>query len=418
MRICSFIFVLLAISVLACGQSNFVKAIVINNNGDSIHGNIDYRNWKNNPKTINFINAANEKQAFDASSVRGFYIPSANETYKSFTVELDMLPGDQSEAISNKVIDSPTVKKRVFLLQLVTHPALGLYLFTTQQKDHFYYARGNEGPVELIHHYVYDEPSKQVRENTKYREQLSDLLASCPDLVAKSRTIKFRRNEIQNIILKYLQCTSPGSVVETKKKDPVLFKFGIVAGVMSNQFNFVGTEPFLADDNYSSSVSPLLGLSLDIGLSRNRHKWHIVNELIYKIYKTDNRFTQDYGTGYTVTSDIDLSFSYFQLNTLLRYVFLSNTFLTPYINFGIANGVIIVENKNSSYRTYSFGGQENLKAIDGPRKYEISVLGGAGLAIRKIHLEARYAGSTKGFSPYHALDVRTTSFQFIFTYQF
>ena len=107
MRKCLFISTLLAINVFVSGQSNFVKSVVINNNGDSIYGNIDYRNWKNNPSTINFINAANERQAFDASSIKGFYIPASNETYTSFTVELDLLPGDQLEAINNSFIDSP-----------------------------------------------------------------------------------------------------------------------------------------------------------------------------------------------------------------------------------------------------------------------------------------------------------------------
>src|SRR5439155_15033555 len=197
--------------------------------------------------------------------IKGFYIPASNETYTSFTVELDLLPGDQLEAINNSFIDSPSVKKRVFLLQLVMHPALRLYLFATQKKDHFYYTKGNEEPVELIHHYVYDDATKQVRENAKYKEQLSNLLASCPDLVAKSGTIKFKKNEIQDIILKYLQCTTPGSAVEIKKNDTLSFEFGIVAGVMLNQFNFTGTEPFLVDENYSSTLSPVLVLSLDVG---------------------------------------------------------------------------------------------------------------------------------------------------------
>ena len=419
MRRSLFISSLLTISVLVSGQSNFVKSVVINNNGDSIYGNIDYRNWKNNPNTINFMNAANQKQTFDASSIRGFYIPTTHETYKSFTVELDLLPGDQDKALNKTFIDSPSATKTVFLFQLVKHPAVSLYLFATQEKDHFYYMTGNEEPVELIHHYVYDESNRQIREDATYKEQLSSLVASCPSLVAKARTIRFRKNEIQDIVVKYVQCIAPGSVAEIKKDDPVSFEFGIVAGVMLNQFNFTGTDPSLVDENYSSTFSPTLGLSLDMGLSRNRNKWHIVNELIYKIYKTDNSFTRPYGAGYTVRYDIDLSFSYLQLNSLVRYLFLSNGALKPNINFVIANGLMIAENKNSSHRSYSFGDQEDVKAIDEPKKYEFSILAGLGLAIRKsVQLELRYAASSKSFSPYDVLDVNTMSFQFIFTYHF
>jgi len=209
MRTFLFISVLLLIDGFASGQSNFVRGLVIDNKGDSIYGNIDYRNWKNNPNTIRFINAAGETQIFDASSIRGFYVPRTKETYTSYTVELDLLPGDQGEAINSSFIDSPSVKKRVFLLQLIKHPALSLYLFATQEKDHFYYSRANGDPVELVHHYVYDEANKKLIENSKYKEQLSSLLAPCPALVARSGTIKFRENDIQHILLKYLQCTSP-----------------------------------------------------------------------------------------------------------------------------------------------------------------------------------------------------------------
>lgn len=418
MKKCLIIVALLAINAFASSQSNFVKGVIINNNGDSIYGNIDYRNWKNNPQTINFTNAANEKQIFDASSIKGFYVPIANETYKSFTVEMDMISGDQQEAINNRFIDSPTIKKRVFLLQLVMHPALRLFQFTDKLKEHFYYIEGSEEPVELIHHYLYDESSKQVRENVTYKEQFAGLFAACPDVTGRSKTIKFRKKEIQDIILKYLQCISPGSAIDIKKEDPVSVKFGIVAGLMFNKFKFEGSNNLLVDENYSSSISPVLGVSLDVGLSRNRNKWHIVNEIIYKSYKTSSSFTRPYGIGYTLTSDVDVHFSYIQLNTILRYVFQSNASLNPYINLGIGNAFMIAENKNNLHTVYSFGTEENVKAFDGPKKYEFSLLGGMGIMFRRMQIELRYGSSKKSFSPTHSLDVNPISFQFILTYQF
>ena len=415
----SVIFVAVTIGLFASGQSNFIRSVIINNNGDSIYGSIDYRNWKNNPTTVDFLNAANEKQTYSANTIRSFYIPSTHEVYTSFTVDMDPLPDDQDEALNNRFVDSSGGRKRVFLFQLVKHQALSLYLFATQTRDHFYYVRGNEQPVELIHHYVYDEASRQLVESATYKEQLAAIVASCPQLVSRAKATRFRQNEIQDITIKYLQCSAPGTVADVTKNDPVSFDFGIVGGVMLNQFNFTGTEPTLVDENYSSTLSPIVGLSLDIGLSRNRTKWHVVNELIYKNYNTDNSFTRPYGAGYTVTYDIDLSFSYLQLNSLVRYIFLSNGSLKPNINFGMANGLMIAENKNSSHRSYSFGDQEDVKAIDGPRKYEFSLLGGLGLGVRNnLQLELRYAGSLKSFSPYHNLDVNIGSLQFLATYHF
>ena len=172
------------------------------------------------------------------------------------------------------------------------------------------------------------------------------------------------------------------------------------------------------DDNYSGSVSPVLGVSLDIGLSRNQNKWHIVNELLYKSYKTGSSFTRPYGSGYTVNSAVDLTFSYVQLNTKLRYIFPTGSFLRPFINAGVGNGFIVAENKNNLHRVYSFGSEEDVKAIDEPKKYEFSLVGGAGLYYRKIQLELSYAANKKGFSPAITYNVNPKSIQALFTYQF
>ena len=417
MRKFFFILALLAINAFVSGQSNFVRAVIINNVGDSIYGDINYRNWKNNPQSINFINAVGEKLNLDPSSIKGFHVPSVNETYASYTVEMDMLPDDQNVAISNNFIETPILKKRVFLLQLVMHPALRLYQYTDSYREHFYYKRGNEEPVELIHHYLYNESTKKVDENVNYKDQLSSLFAACPHLAGISKT-KFRKREMQDIFLKYLQCIAPGSAVDIKKKDKESFKFGIVAGLMLNKFKFKGTNISLVDDNYTDNLSPVLGISLDVGLSRNRNKWHIVNEIIYKSYKTSSSFTRPYGNGYMVTSDVDLNFSYAQINTILRYVFPSTAFLKPFINLGIGNALMISENKNNIHNVYSFGREEDVKAFDGPNKYELSILGSAGLMVGSIQLELRFAGSKRGFSPTEDLFVNTKSFQFIFSYQF
>jgi hypothetical protein len=408
---------LLTVPFIAKSQSNVIKAIVISNTGDSIYGSIDYRNWKNNPRTIDFFDASNKKQTYDAGTIRGFYVPSVNEVYSSFTVKMDMLPGDQDDAIRNNITDTSAATRTVFLLQLIRHPHISLFEFSDKNKDHFFYKKTNEQPVELIHNYVYDEQSKQVNENFKYRDQLANLFSGCQNAVNDAKAMRFRKKEIENVFVKYLQCADPNMVVNVKKEDPVTFKFGIVGGVMSNTFNFEGNTT-LAAENYKGNVSPLFGVSLDLTLPRNRHKWHIVNEVIYKTYKTGTSFTRPFNIRYRVTSDVAVQFSYAQLNTLVRYYFQSNSLIRTYINAGIGNAFIVSENKNNVHNSYSFGREEDIKAFDGPNKYEFSWQGGIGLLVRKFGVEFRHGQSKKGFSPQHELDVNPKSIQGILTFQF
>lgn len=418
MRKSCFIITLSALTTFVCGQSNFVNAVIVNKGGDSVSGKIDYRDWKYNPETINFIDAANEKKTFGPTSIAGFYLPGLNESYTSLTVEMDMIAGDEYKAINGNFVDSPIIRKTLFLLQLVKNPVIDLYQYSDSYKEHFYCAKENEQPVELIHHYLYNELTKQVLEDQTYRDQLSSIFTDCADVAAASKKMKFRREEIQATVLKYIKCRMPNSVIQVKKEDPLVIKFGIVGGVMWNKFKFKGDNTNLADDNYTGNLSPILGMSMDLGLPRNRNKWHIVNELSFKMYKTGSTFTRPYNNLYTLTSNVDISFSYAQLNTILRFIFQSGSSIKPYINLGVGNAFVIAENENSIHTVYSFGQEENGKAINKPGQYEFSLLGGAGISLRNAQIEFRYTGSKKSFSPFNDLDINVTSFQAMLTYQF
>lgn len=398
------------------GQKNFQEAVLISNNGDTIKGFINYQNWKNNPKTIDFIDDQKQSQKFDPATIKGFYIPSAGETYTSFVVETNMLPQDEKEAIDNENNLQEPVKNPVFLLQLVKHPLVSLYILVLNRKPHFYFLKPNEEPKELVHYFQYNESIKQVLEDDEYKRQLEVLFSSCPNEVAGVNSLHFNQEEIQAAFINYIKCAAPGSAIEIKSKDRNLVKIGFLGGVMLNRYRFEGTDE-VVDNNYGNNTSPVVGISLDLGLSRNLNKWHLINEIILKSYKTSSNFVRPYGNGYSVTNVVKLGFLYTQLNTLLRYIYQSGGSVVPYINAGIGNAFSIKENQNSINRTYSFGREENTEAINGPRKYEFSLQGGAGISTKNIQVELRYGWNKKGFSPYQNLDINPSSLQFLVTYQ-
>src|SRR2546421_10965438 len=86
-------------------QSNYQPAVVINNNGDSVAGKLDYRNWKKNPETITFIGPGSVHQTFNPDSIQGIFIPSENEVYTSYSVGVDMRCRDAEEAIRSTRIE-------------------------------------------------------------------------------------------------------------------------------------------------------------------------------------------------------------------------------------------------------------------------------------------------------------------------
>ena len=149
----------------------------------------------------------------------------------------------------------------------------------------------------------------------------------------------------------------------------------------------------------------------------NFQRWHIVNEIIYKSYKTGSIYTRPYGGGYSATYDVKFHFSYIQLNSMLRYIFTPLAPFKPYVTAGVGNAFMIAENENNMHIDFSFGNEKDVPAIDGPRKYEVSFQGGAGVIWKSLQAEFRFAGSKKGFSPSYTT-TNPRSLQFIVTYRF
>ena len=68
-----FIILLLLFPILTFCQTNFYKGYVIKNNGDTLKGYIDYREWVYSPKKITFKNN-NVVDSFTPDDIKGFEI--------------------------------------------------------------------------------------------------------------------------------------------------------------------------------------------------------------------------------------------------------------------------------------------------------------------------------------------------------
>src|SRR3569833_2202807 len=64
------------LSVTAFAQSNYHSGYVVKNNGDTVKGYIDYREWERTPKSIHFkvVETGKEVQEFDPKTIKVFEI--------------------------------------------------------------------------------------------------------------------------------------------------------------------------------------------------------------------------------------------------------------------------------------------------------------------------------------------------------
>ena len=400
-------------------QQNFIPATITLTNGDSLKGTVDYRDWKKTPDRITFKDNNGTAKTFEAGTIASFYVASADETFISKAVVLDMTPDDPDNVLASTIISPVVIEKTIFLLQLLKSPSISLYEHVDEnQKVHFFYIKDREQPTELIHRKLYSESLQKILDDTRYKQQLADLTASCPAVSKKAAGLKYNQQQVMQFIAGYINCINPSSSVVVRQADKVAVKFGVLAGVMFNSYKFVG-DIDIASDNYSNYTSPVAGVVLDAALSRRYDKLHIINELIYKRNKTSAAVTSTTTTGFQYERGLAFDFSYVQLNTVFRYNFGLSPVLKPFMDAGIGNAVIVNEKTNTMYTKYSTGAATQFgKGIDGVRKYEFSALAGAGVQVRNMSLELRYGFAPKSFSPYQNLDVRTSSAQIIAVYNF
>ena len=81
---------------LSNAQENYKTGFVVKNNGDTLRGSIDYKNWGKNSREVAFKTAANTvQQVFSYRNIRAFGCEASAkdwEYYESFSVDIEKSP--------------------------------------------------------------------------------------------------------------------------------------------------------------------------------------------------------------------------------------------------------------------------------------------------------------------------------------
>jgi hypothetical protein len=407
-----FLSLLVLCAIVARAQKNYVPAIVISRQNDSLRGLVDYRNWRISPEQISFKqDMSAEEQRFKAADIAGFLIVPDNELYLSRQVQLDITV----QTLDNLLSTNERIYRNdtVFLMTIVKG-AYNLYSFTDRNdQPHFVYDSAGQPARELrmIRSRASDGSSAIVNIDL-YKQQLEFLFAACPDVAKRARRVSYAENPLRDLFIGYHECRNPSEKIVVKAKEKLSIRWGLLAGAGFNSYNFTGGH-FLAKVNYTGTTTPLPGLFIDVPVSRNRHQYWCSAEAYYKVLDASGILQNQNILGAT-QDQVNLKFSYAQLNLLFRYLY-PKGIVRPFANLGWGNAIMISESKNERYQVDRK--EDAREAVDGPRKHENTFLGGAGLQYKRLQIEARYAWSN-GFSPYTSLATEIKSWQGIIRFAF
>jgi len=163
---------LIAILPVFClAQSNFKPGYVVTLKGDTLRGEVDYKEWGHNPAEVRFKSTTGISGIFTTANTNAFGITGA-DYYGRFIMPLSMGETDLSRLSVG--YDSTAKIDTVFLKLLTKGRYLTLYEYTDNIKTRYLVADKNSSiPKELINiAYLDTAHTNQIITDEKYKNQL------------------------------------------------------------------------------------------------------------------------------------------------------------------------------------------------------------------------------------------------------
>ena len=154
------LFALLLLPLFSAAQSNYKPGYVVNLNGDTVKGFIDFRGWDSNPTDVSFKRDINdkEKKTYTLSDITQFGVTGL-ATYKKYVCSISMDATNSTHLGEGR--DTSSKIETVFLKVLQTGKNLALYEYRDGLKTRFYIGEApGYNPIELVYRLYYDTGSQ------------------------------------------------------------------------------------------------------------------------------------------------------------------------------------------------------------------------------------------------------------------
>ncbi len=391
MRIVLLIACFAIISNSTFSQKNYQAASVVTLSGETLTGEIDYKNWKKTPEKILVRkDKSSAGVSYGVNDISSFTV--SDDVYKRAIVEI---VEREDELNKLRIGDSfPTRTDTVFLLSVVTGPK-SLYYYT-DNVDHFYITN-DDGSYQLLNFRKFRDADQNVAVIKFYISQLKDYFKNCSVV---SNNLRYKASELRKTFLSYYDCTGRNPDY-FQKPDNEKVELGLIAGGTNTSFKVsTSNSDLIGKVDYSKSNDVTAGVFADLVFPRQRGRISLINELMYSSYKAVGNYS--YAVNPYIVDDYSYQFqySYVKLNNMLRYKFFAKNAII-FVNGGIANGIAVNE-VNKYVKTRTANGEKSTStgtAFEDTRKWELGIIAGAGVRYNRVSLELR---GERGMGPFRA----------------
>jgi len=370
-----FIALFIAFPVIIFAQPNYHEGYVLKNNGDTLRGYVNYREWAYSPSSVEFKRnkTNNEVLEFTPQTIKGFQV-TGFETYVSYVGLISMNKNIFPDIPSN--LDTNRQQGAIFLKQLVTGDHITLYFNNQVGKNRFFIAEKNDVPIELKYFEYYGTSKSDEVYDNLFRGQLLLLIYKYNNgdqkLIGKLEEVRFEQPDLEHIV-DLINNNDPNKPVNRigseKRVSKIRFFGGIGANITTTKYVYLasttGSSNGLAGETFnmnyyslhSYTLSPKINWGIDIFTNPNVQQLIFRAELSYSYANAE--FNQNINEVNGTPSAI-YSFSFTQYSTSLTPQFLYNVYNTDKLKIYLDAGATL---NFLSYSNNSANGSQSVLAL-------------------------------------------------------
>lgn len=274
MNFSQLIYLLIFLPGVIFAQDNYHAGYVINLNGDTTRGSINYREWSINPDLVEFKPelAGSSVIQLIPKSILEFGINNM-ENYRSYT---GLVSADKLQNINTtyghdtkSVQDTLRINRSVFLKLQTTGKYLSLYKYADKDKIRFFFTEGLKLPVELQYHEYYDEDTRQIKTVDLFKSQLIELASrysSDEKVIAQIQTLNYGSTDLGDLIDKLNGVSA--AYKKSNQHESTGFFFGLSADATSTYYS-KQLRSDLTNNVTNTTNLPGLSAGFDVYLNPN-----------------------------------------------------------------------------------------------------------------------------------------------------
>lgn len=411
---CSLFIAALTVALPLSAQKNFRDGFVILKNGDTLRGQIDYRQWGFSPKHIDFQDNASKQTTYTATDLRGFHVEK--EDYFSSTVTVYPYSVEPN-IVADESYRSIPVERTAFFRVIITGK-LTLYAYKDSTGTPYFFTSqpdgGNLKQLRLVSSMMVrpEDGRRRLLLQEAYKDQLTTLMQDYPALKSQIDRSRYEENAFRRLYFAYNN-HNLDTVERRSPSDKGSVHVFPMLGYIHSKVAASSTSPTYAGADVPGSNGIAGGAGLIFSLPRNREQFAFVFDALYHSFKSRSPIYQQ---NMFNNADLDLNYQALNVDLQFRWTYPQGK-VRPFVQLG-GGAAFVLSNKSilTNYNTVDKTTTPEPFLGDNFRKFMPVWLGGAGIMAGPLAVEARYEGSA-GMSNDQSITCHTTTFYLLVSYR-